>query len=77
MAKQYSEVSIYVGSEYDGGLYIKTDTFEGSAGHVELFSDCEDGDGNKKSIGYFEIDQLINALNIIKGSNLEYVDDSK
>lgn len=71
--KPYSEVKIYIAGigESSEHIYIKTNTLEGEKGIIELALE-EEGDEEHKSLGYFNADQIIEAIRILKDANLDY-----
>ena len=68
MKPQYSELTIYVSGDENDSIELHTNTLEGSRSVVELKS----GEEDKKSLGFYNIEQLINALETIRDCKFRY-----
>lgn len=75
MKKTYTQMQIFVaGAGDDDHIKLITDTLDGQPNTVEI----KVGENtDEKSLGFYNIDQLIDALNSIKHSNFEYLDVEK
>lgn len=70
MKPQYESIVIYIAAnDDDKHLKLVTDTLDGKVGVVEIKIGHEK---NEKSLGFFHIEQLANALETIKNSKLSY-----
>lgn len=76
MKKQYTEMSVYVaGADLEDHLILATNTLDGMPGVVEIKR--ENGKDDPESLGYYNIDQLIDALNAIKNCNFEFTESKE
>lgn len=67
MSKQFAEVKVFVaGMGDDDHLILSTDTLDGSKDMVTI---RKGEDEKKEIIGYFDLDQLIDSLQVIKSAN--------
>lgn len=70
MSKNYTAFNLYVASEDDLQIVIHSDTLDGAKGLIEL----KDGEGeNAKSLGWFNIEQLQQALRLAE----KYAEESE
>lgn len=68
MSKQYAEVQMWVAGAGDTDhVILKTDTLEGDPDTVTISIELEKD--KEQIVGYFDIDQLLDALNVIKLAN--------
>ncbi len=66
----YTALSIFIADNGEDSLALKVDNLDYDAGTVGLVT--KGVDEIEHNIGYYNIEDLINALNLIKNSNIYY-----
>jgi len=72
----FSEIKIYVAADYDDlkGLTLSNDSLDGNRGMVRVrFGEGPDAD----DAGWYDVDQLIDALETIKNHRIKFLQDRK